>query len=146
LSVGVAGQQNTQLFKAFANGGNGLRQVQVALRGAACGVAVGLRISGVNAAARKHIGPRRKAGRGGAARHQHFWALWAIAQQQHGGGGQEASGLLVGVKALGSADHTHIMKKPKKKRLYECLPLRKTRIRLSYGCHNNLPKTVFIKE
>ena len=38
--VGPAGQQDAQFFKAFANGGNGLREVQVALRGPAQGLGV----------------------------------------------------------------------------------------------------------
>jgi hypothetical protein len=30
-AIGMSGQQNAQFFKAFANSGNGLREVQVAL-------------------------------------------------------------------------------------------------------------------
>ena len=72
LPVGMAGQQDAELFKAFADGGNGLGEVQVALRGAALGVRVRQRIGRIDAAARKHIGPRGKAGGHGAARHQDF--------------------------------------------------------------------------
>ena len=38
--VRAVGQQNAQLFKAFANGRNGLREVQVTLRGSAQGLAM----------------------------------------------------------------------------------------------------------
>ena len=84
--VGVAGQQNAQFFKTFADRGDGLCQVQVALLGAALRHAVGLCVCGIDAAAGKDIGPGRKAGGHGAAGHQDFDALRAIAQQQHGGG------------------------------------------------------------
>ena len=41
---GAAGQQHAQFLEAFADGGDGLREVQVALRGPAGGLAVRLRV------------------------------------------------------------------------------------------------------
>lgn len=58
----MAGQQHAQLFKALADGSDGLGQVLVALRGAAVGGGVRLRIQWVDAPTRKHIGPGCKAG------------------------------------------------------------------------------------
>ena len=77
--------------------GNRLRQVQVALFGAACGHAVGLCVGRVYAAAREHVGTGRETGRHGAAGHQHFDALWPVAQQQHGGGGAQGRRFTLGV-------------------------------------------------
>ena len=79
-AVGVLRQQYAKLFKALPNGGNGLRQVQLALARAARGHRMAGGIERVDAAARKHIGARRKAGRQRAARHQHFQPGLAIAQ------------------------------------------------------------------
>ena len=79
-TVGVLRQQYAKLFKALPDGGNRLRQVQVALDGPPGGQRVAGGIERVHAAARKHIGARRKAGRQRAARHQHFQPGLAIAQ------------------------------------------------------------------
>jgi hypothetical protein len=49
-------------------------------------------VCGINAATRKHVCARRKAGCHGTARHQHFDAVLAIAQQQNGGGGAQRYG------------------------------------------------------
>jgi hypothetical protein len=95
--IGMAGEQNAQLFKAFADGGNGLRQVQVVLCGAALCHAVRLGVGGVNHAAWEHIGSGRETGRHGAACHQHFGALRAIAHQQHGGGWTQGRGFTLRV-------------------------------------------------
>ena len=105
----MAGQQHAQLFKAFTDGGNGLRQVQVALAGAAGGVGVGRSIGRVNAAAGEHIGTRRKAGGGRAEGHEHFSPIQAVAQQQDGGGRARGHGFALGVQQLGRADHPCII-------------------------------------
>ena len=104
-AIGMAGEQNAQLFKALADGGNGLCQVQVALRGAALRHAVRLGIGGVNHAARKHVGAGRKTGRHRAAGHQDFDAIGAITQQQHGSGWAQGRGFTLGVEELGGACH-----------------------------------------
>ena len=103
--IGMAGEQNAQLFKALADGGNRLRQVQVALAGAALRQAVRLGIGGVNHAAGKHISTGRETGRHGAAGHQDFDAVGTIAQQQHGGGWAQGRGFTLGVEELGGACH-----------------------------------------
>ena len=64
---------------------------------------------GINATAWKHISTRRKAGGHRAAGHQHFDALWSIAQQQHGRSSQKTWGFFVGVEELGRSDHGTIM-------------------------------------
>jgi hypothetical protein len=62
-AIGVARQQHAQLFKALADGGNGLREVQVALRRAAVGGSVrGRSIERVDATAGEHVGAGCKAG------------------------------------------------------------------------------------
>ena len=95
--VGPVGQQNAQLFKAFANGGNGLREVQVTLSGPAQSMCVRGSIEGINAAAWKHVGTRCKAGFERAPSHEHFNALGAVAQQQHCGGRPCGGGLSLGM-------------------------------------------------
>ena len=100
-TIAATGEQDAELFEALADGGNGLGQMQVALRGAAGGQCVRLCVGGVNAPAGEHVGAGREAGRHRAAGHQHFDALWAVAQQQHGGGGAHGSGRAGGVEELG---------------------------------------------
>ncbi len=77
-AVRPPGQQHAKLFKAFADRGDGLRQVQVALGGAARRLRIRRRIGGVNAATWEHIGTGRKARRHGAPRHQHFNAVLGV--------------------------------------------------------------------
>ena len=103
--LGMAGEQNAQLLKALADGGNRLGQVQVALFGAALRHAVGLSIGGVNAPAREHVGAGCKAGRHGASGHQDFEPARAVAQKQHGGCGAQGGGFALWVKELGCACH-----------------------------------------
>ena len=91
-SIGMARQQYAKFFKTFPNGCNSLRQVQVTLGRPAGGLAVCRTVCGINAATRKHVSARRKAGGHGTARHQHFDAVLAIAQQQNGGGGAQCYG------------------------------------------------------
>ncbi|MCY1539557.1 hypothetical protein D9M68_751480 [compost metagenome] len=104
-TVGAPGEQDAEFFKALADGGDGLRQVQVALCRAAGGLAVRLRVGSVDATAGEHVGAGREARRHGAACHQHFDArvggVGAVAQQQHGGGGAQGSGRADGVQELG---------------------------------------------
>ena len=83
--VCTAGQQNAQFFKAFTNGGYGLRQVQIALGGPAQSLRMRACIEGVNATAWKHISARRKTGCERAPCHEDFDALVGVAQQQDGG-------------------------------------------------------------
>ncbi len=108
-AVGMARQQHTQLFKTLANGGDGLGEVQVALRGAAVDGGVRGRggIERVDAAAGEHIGARRKAGRARAPGHEDFEpaVVRCIAQQQHGGGRAGGNGFAVEVQLLGGAGH-----------------------------------------
>ena len=109
-AIGMARQQDAQFFKAFANGRHGLGQQTIALRAATRGQGVGLGIGGVDAATRKHIGTRCKTGGHGAPRHEHFQALRAVAQQQHGGRGSQGSAVALGVEELGRSDHGRIMR------------------------------------
>ncbi len=104
-AIGVARQQDAQLFKAFADGGDGLRQVQVALPCAPLCQGVRLGVSGVDAAPGEHVGARRKAGAHGAAGHQDLKALRAVSEQQHGGCGAQGRGFTLGIKELGCACH-----------------------------------------
>ena len=60
-SVGMAREQQAQLFKAFADRGNRLGQVGVALCRASLGVAVCRCVSGINAATWKDIRTGREA-------------------------------------------------------------------------------------
>ena len=60
--VGFVGQQNAQLFEAFANGRNGLREMQVTLGVSAQCLRVRGCIERVNAAAWKHISAWGKTG------------------------------------------------------------------------------------
>ena len=83
--VRVRGQQHTEFFKTFSYRSDGLGQSQVCLRAAAFGKRMHLCIRGFNAAARKHISTGRETRGHGAPCHQHFYALRAIAQKQHGG-------------------------------------------------------------
>jgi len=69
-AVGMAGQQQAQLFKTLADGSNRLGQVQLALRGTARGRGVRCCIRRIDAATGEHIGARREAGGERAARHQ----------------------------------------------------------------------------
>ena len=62
-AVGVLRQQNAKFFKALPDGRNGLRQVQRTLAGATRRQSMAGGIERVDAAAREHIGARRKAGR-----------------------------------------------------------------------------------
>ena len=106
-AVGAAGQQHAQLFITFADGGNGLRAVQVALRGAAVGQRMGLGggVGRVDRAPREHIGARGKAGAGRAAGHEHFQhAVGGVAQQQHGGCRAGGHRLAVRMQLLVDAD------------------------------------------
>ena len=109
-AVGVLRQQHAELFKALAYGGNGLRQVQRALARAARGQRVAGGIKRVDAAARKHIGARGKAGRQRAACHQHFEPGLAIAQQEHGGCWAGGGGRALGVEELGGSGHGWILR------------------------------------
>ena len=101
-ATGVARQQHAQLFKALADGGNGLREVQVALRRSAVGgsVRLGRSIERVDATAGEHVGAGCKAGGARAPGHQHFKTavVRRIAQQQHGSGGAGGNGFAVGVQ------------------------------------------------
>ena len=109
----MARQQHAQLFKALADGGNGLRQMQVALRGTAAGLGVGGCIGCVHAATGEHVGTRRETGGHGAARHQDFNAPagqigafgGAVAQQQHGGRRAGGNGVALGVQELVESWH-----------------------------------------
>ena len=80
-TVGMARQQHAEFFKTLADGGNRLRQLHVALTGAARGLRMAGGVGGVNAAARKDVGAGRKTGRHGAPCHQHFDAVRRVAQQ-----------------------------------------------------------------
>ena len=60
--IGPIGQQDTQFFKAFANGGYGLSEVEVALGDPPQSLRMRCSIECVNAAAWKHISARRKTG------------------------------------------------------------------------------------
>ena len=66
---------------------------------------VNLGVTGIDAAAGKHIRPRRKTRTHRAAGHQHFQALFTIAQQQHRGSRQRCSGCAFGVDLQMGADH-----------------------------------------
>ena len=72
-----------------------------------------LRVAGgvqrVHPAAGKHIGIGRKAGRGGAAGHEHLHPFGAIPQQQHGGGRACGGGWTGRVKELVLAGHGLIL-------------------------------------
>jgi hypothetical protein len=103
--IGMAGEQDAQLFEALADGGNRLRQVQLALGGAALRHAVRLGIGGVDAAAGKDISAGRETGRHGSAGHQDLNAIEAITQQQHSGGWAQGGGFTLGVEELGCACH-----------------------------------------
>jgi len=101
-AVRVARQQHAQLFEALTDGCDGLGELLVALRGAARGGGVRLRIERVDAAAGEHVGAGHEAGLVGAARHQHLQraaaaGLGRIAQQQHGGRVKGGDRLAVGV-------------------------------------------------
>jgi hypothetical protein len=63
-AIGPAGQQHAEFFKAFPNGRDGLRQVQVVLRGAAFGLGMA---HGVHPAAWKYVSAGGKSGTGGRA-------------------------------------------------------------------------------
>ena len=78
-AVGMARQQHAQFFKTFADGGDSLRQLQVALAGPARGLRMSGGVGGINAAARKDVGAGRKTRRRGAPRHQHFNAVRRVA-------------------------------------------------------------------
>jgi hypothetical protein len=108
-AVGVPRQQHAQFLKAFPDGGNRLRQVQLALAGPAGGVAMGVGVGGVDTAAGEDIGARREAGGGRAAGHEHFNPVGAVAQQQDGGGRAGGGGLSLGVQQLGGTDHPCII-------------------------------------
>jgi hypothetical protein len=91
-AIGVARQQHAQFFKAFADGGDGLGQVQVAL-------GLGRRSPGRAPPRRarrcRRRGTRRRRAqswRSSSAGHQHLDALGRVAQQQHGGGGSNGRG------------------------------------------------------
>jgi hypothetical protein len=77
-----------------------LRQVQLTLGRPAGGLAVCGTVGGINAATRKHVSARRKAGGHGTARHQHFDTVLAIAQQQNSGGGAQRYGFSRRVEQL----------------------------------------------
>ena len=117
-AIGAARQQHAQLFKALADGGHGVGQARVGLRGAAVGqrVAGAVAVLGLDAAAGKDIGAGDKAGLVRSARHQDLQHRAAgdggIAQQQHGGGIQGRDGFTVGVELLAEAWHRRIMGKP----------------------------------
>ena len=101
---------HAQLFKTLADGGNGLRQVQVALGGASSGLAMRLRIGSVYATTGEHIGAGREAGGYGTAGHQHFNARTitvaiAVAQEQHGGSRAGGRGFALGVQKLVESWH-----------------------------------------
>ena len=72
FAASVAGHQDPQFLVALADGGDGLGQAQIGLRGSARGVAVRLVVRSINAATRKHIGAGCKTGRHRSAGHQHF--------------------------------------------------------------------------
>ena len=80
-AIAALRDEHAQLFKALANRGNRLRQVQVALRRAAAGLRVRAGIQRVHATPGEHVGARGEARRHGAARHQHLNARIAVAQQ-----------------------------------------------------------------
>ena len=104
-TIGAAGEEHAQLFKALADRGNGLRQVQVALTGPAAGLGVCIGVGRVDAATRKHIRARGKAGSHGTACHQHLEPQRAIAQQQHGGRGPKGRRFALRMQELGGTDH-----------------------------------------
>ena len=108
-AVGMAGQQHAQFLEALADGGDGLGEVFVALRGAARGVGVGSGVGRVDAAAGEHVGAGREAGGERAARHQHLDAGGRVAQQQHGGGGARRRGVALRMQELAGAGHGPIM-------------------------------------
>ena len=108
--VSAVGQQNAQFFKAFANGGDGLREVQVALRGPAQCMRMGCRIEGVNATTWEDISTRRETGRQRAPCHEHFNALRAVAQQQDRGSRARDGGFSLGVQKLLRSDHALIIR------------------------------------
>ena len=104
-AISALGQQNPYFFKAFADGGNRLRQSQIALGGAPKCVAVGLRVCRVNATAGKHISPRGKAGGHGAPGHQHLQAIGAVPKEQHGGRRTKGNAFALGMKELTDSAH-----------------------------------------
>ena len=101
----AAREQDAEFFETFADRGDGLRQVQVALGGAPAGLRMGCRVQAVDAATRKHVGAGRETGVHRAAGHQDLDALRRVAQQQHGGGGANGRGFALGVQELGRSDH-----------------------------------------
>ena len=108
-AVSFAGQQNAELFKTFADGGDRLRQVQIALRGPPRRLAVRQGIGRIDATTRKDIGAGRKTGGGRAACHQHLDAALAVAQQQHGSGRQQGRRFALGIKELRASCHPCIL-------------------------------------
>ena len=111
-AVGMARQQHAEFLETLADGGDGLRQVQVALAGAARATARGL--------ARRRRRCRRRERR---RRRAQSWPSCerrvistsmpsgAVAQQQHGGGGAGGRGLALRVKELGGSWHFLILQR-----------------------------------
>ena len=104
-TIGMLGQQDAQLFMAFADGRQRLGETLVALVGAALGQVVVAGVMRVDAAAGEHISAGCEAGGHGAARHQHLHAIRAIAQQQNCGRRPGLGGRALGVYELGGSDH-----------------------------------------
>ena len=104
-AIAMARQQHAQFLEALADGRDGLRQLQIALGRAPRRDGVRGTVGSVDAAARKHIGPRRKTRGGGAPCHQHFDAVGAVAHQQHRGGCTQGRGFARRVELLVLAWH-----------------------------------------
>ena len=104
-TIGMLGQQDAQLFVAFADGRQRLGEPLIGLAGAALGQRVVAGVVGVDAPAGEHISAGRKAGGHGAACHQHLHTLGAIAQQQNRGRRPSNGGRALGMNELGGSDH-----------------------------------------